>query len=102
MQFISTTVTAVENLKRAAKALRKTSGVTFAAALEVVAKKHGYLHWKHVTVCHAQTGIRPRVMALPQSLKDLLDRVNERHPAVDESQEAFARGFVFAMDVKDA
>lgn len=102
MKILSTTATAVENLKREAKALSKTPGVTLTAAREVVAKKHGYLHWKHVTVCHAQTGARPRAMALPQSLKDLLARVNERHPAVSDSQEAFARGFVFAMDVKDA
>jgi hypothetical protein len=102
MQFISTTATAVENLKREAKALSKTPGVTLTAAREVVAKKHGYLHWKHVTVCHTQTGTRPRAMALPQSLKDLLARVKERYPAVSDSQEAFARGFVFAMDVKDA
>lgn len=102
MQFISTTATAVENLKREAKALSKTPGVTLTSAREVVAKKHGYLHWKHVTVCHTQTGTRRRAMALPQSLKDLLDRINKLYPASNESQEAFAHGFVFAMDVKDA
>ncbi len=102
MEFISTTATAAEKLKRLAKTLRKTTGTSLAVALDAVAKQHGYKHWKHVTVCLEQTAGASRSKPLPESLKDLLDRAAARNPASAESQKAFAQGFVFAMDVKDA
>lgn len=102
MEFISTTATAAEKLKRLAKTLRKTTGTSLAVALDAVAKQHGYEHWKHVAVCLEQTASASRSKPLPDSLKDLLDRAAARHPASAESQKAFAQGFVFAMDVKDA
>ena len=102
MEFISTTATAAEKLKRLAKTLRKTTNTSLAVALDAVAKQHGYEHWKHVTVCLEQTVSVSRSKPLPESLKDLLDRAAARHPASAESQKAFAQGFVFAMDVKDA
>ena len=102
MEFISTTATAAEKLKRLAKTLRKTTGTSLAVALDAVAKQHGYGHWKHVTVCFEQTVSLSRSKPLPDSLKDLLDRAATRHPASVESQKAFAQGFVFAMDVKNA
>ena len=102
MEFISTTATAAEKLKRLAKTLRKTTNTSLAVALNAVAKQHGYEHWKHVTVCLEQTASVSRSNPLPESLKDLLDRAAARHPASAESQKAFAQGFVFALDVKDA
>lgn len=102
MEFISTTATAAEKLKRLAKTLRKATNTSLAVALDAVAKQHGYEHWKHVTVCLEQTASASRSKPLPESLKDLLDRAAARHPASAESQKAFAQGFVFAMDVKDA
>lgn len=102
MEFISTTATAAEKLKRLAKTLRKTTGTSLAVALDAVAKQHGYEHWKHVTVCLEQTASAIRSKPLPDSLKNLLDRAAARSPASAESQKAFAQGFVFAMDVKDA
>lgn len=102
MEFISTTATAAEKLKRLAKTLRKTTNTSLAVALDAVAKQHGYEHWKHVAVCLEQTASVSRSKPLPESLKDLLDRAAARHPASAESQKAFAQGFVFAMDVKDA
>src|SRR5574337_953691 len=102
MEFIATTATAAEKLKRLAKTLRKTAGTSLAVALDAVAKQHGYEHWKHVTVCLEQTASASRSKPLPESLKDLLDRAAARHPASVESQKAFAQGVVFAMDVKDA
>lgn len=102
MEFISTTATAAEKLKRLAKTLRKTTGTSLAVALDAAAKQHGYEHWKHVTVCLEQTAGASRSKPLPESLKDLLDRAAARNPASAESQKAFAQGFVFAMDVKDA
>lgn len=44
MEFISTTATLAEKLKRLAKALRKTTGTSLAVALDVVAEQHGYEH----------------------------------------------------------
>ena len=102
MEFISTTATAAEKLKRLAKTLRKSTNTSLAVALDAVAKQHGYEHWKHVTVCLEQTASASRSKPLPDSLKDLLDRAAARHPASVESQKAFAQGFVFAMDVRDA
>jgi len=102
MEFISTTATAAEKLKRLAKTLRKTTGTSLAVALDTVAKQHGYEHWKHVAVCLEQTASLSRSKPLPDSLKDFLDRAAARNPASAESQKAFAQGFVFAMDVKDA
>lgn len=102
MELISTTATAAEKLKRLAKTLRKSTRTSLAIALDAVAKQHGYEHWKHVTVCLEQTASASRSKPLPESLKDLLDRAAMRSPASAESQKAFAQGFVFAMDVKDA
>ncbi len=102
MEFISTTATAAEKLKRLAKTLRKTTRTSLAVALDAVAKQHGYEHWKHVTVCIEQTANVSLSKPLPESLKGLLNRAATRNPASSDSQKAFAQGFVFAMDVKDA
>lgn len=102
MEFISTTTTAAEKLKRLAKTHRKTTGTSLAVALDAVAKQHGYAHWKHVTSCLEQTASTKRSKPLPDSLKDLLDQASTRTPASAETQKAFAQGFVFALDVKDA
>lgn len=102
MEFISTTATAAEKLKRLAKTLRKNTGTSLAVALDAVAKQHDYEHWKHVIICLEQTASASRSKPLPDSLKDLLDRADARHHVSAESQKAFAQGFVFAMDVKDA
>jgi hypothetical protein len=102
MEFISTTATAVEKLKRQAKTLRKSAGGSLAKALDTVAQDHGYLHWKHVIVCLEQTKQKPLSKSLPDALKDVLDRVAQSNPASSETLSAFAHGLVFAMDVKDA
>lgn len=99
MQLIPTTTTAVEKLKRNAKTLRKTTGTSLAVALDTVAKENGYEHWKHVTLCQEQTKThRP----LPGILADELFQAAKHAPAAPETESAFAHGFVFAMDVKDA
>ena len=102
MEFISTTATAADKLKRLAKTLRKSTKTSLAAALDTIAKQHGYEHWKHVTVCSEQTARNPPSQVLPTSLKNLLDRAAAYGPASPETQTAFAQGFVFAMDIKDA
>ena len=102
MEIISTTATAAEKLKRLAKTLRKTTGTSLAVALDAVAREHGYKHWKHVAVCLEQTASTSRGKPLPEPLKELLDRAATRNPASAESVKAFAQGFAFAMDVKDA
>lgn len=102
MEIISTTATAADKLKRLAKTLRKTTDSSLAVALDAVARQHGYEHWKHVTVCLEKTASTRTAKHLPDSLRDILDRAAAQHPASADSQKAFAHGFVFAMDVKDA
>lgn len=43
------TMTKVENMKREAKAMRKSAGTPLHQALDLVAQKAGFHHWKHVT-----------------------------------------------------
>lgn len=58
MLHIPTTATAVEKLKREAKAYRNARGCSLTEALEAIAVQAGYRNWKHVTVCAEAT---PRV-----------------------------------------
>lgn len=103
MEFIYTTATTAEKLKRLARTLRKSTKSSLAVALDAVARQHGYTHWKHVTVCVEQTtGSGHSQPSLPSSLVDILDRAAASDPASAEVQQAFGQGFVFAMDVKDA
>ncbi len=59
MLFIATTATQLAKLKAEAKALSKSNGKKLTEAQEEVAIKHGYHHWKHVTVCAAKTVAKP-------------------------------------------
>lgn len=102
MEFISTTATAVEKLKRLAKILRKTSKTSLAIAQDEIAKQKGYLHWKHVTVCQEQTALLRQSKPLPDELAAFLNESAEGNPILSETQKAFDQGFVFAMDIKDA
>ena len=99
MQFIHTTATTVDKLKRQAKAPRKTSGSSLAVELDNVAKQNGYDHWKHVIYCQAKT---KESKLLPSKLSEFLKNIETEQPALIETKNAFANGFVFAMDVKDA
>lgn len=100
MELIFTTATAAEKLKRLAKTLRKTTKTSLAAALDAVAKQHGYEHWKHVTICIEHTAGNNQ--ALPEFLKEYLDQAATRDPASSTTQLAFRQGCVFALDIKDA
>lgn len=102
MRFIATTATAVEKLKLQAKIHRKSSGVSLASAQDFVAQQSGYDHWKHVTMCAAQMVKTKSVPMLPQWLAQSLDSAGRRVPASSDTENAFAHGFIFAMDVIDA
>lgn len=102
MNFIPTTATAAEKLKRLAKKQRKATGSSLAAALDAVAQVNGYANWKHVTVCIDQMPAAARTAPLPQALADFLAGNAKRYPPLAESERAFREGLVFAMDVKDA
>lgn len=103
MNFIPTTATAAEKLKRLAKTRRKSFPTSLAVALDAIAMEHGYAHWKHVTECMAKTAAAaPSSIPLPSDLVQMLDSVAARQPASIASSEAFARGLSFALDVKDA
>lgn len=47
------TFSAVENMKRAAKKLRKAEGIPHHAALDQVARANGFANWRAVTVAAA-------------------------------------------------
>jgi hypothetical protein len=49
--------TAVENMKRKAKAIRKADGIQHADALEQVAKANGYASWRAVTIAASRVGL---------------------------------------------
>jgi hypothetical protein len=100
LNFIPTTATAAEKLKRLAKKQRKASGSSLAVALDTTAQASGYANWKHVTVCVEQTPAQP--LPLPPVLTDLLAIDAKHYPPLQESERAFRSGLVFAMDVKDA
>lgn len=55
LEFIHTTATAAEKLKRLAKLQCKGTETSYASALDAVAKKDGYNNWKHVTWCVEQS-----------------------------------------------
>lgn len=71
MRHICTTATAVEKFKHEAKRLRDETGTPLTAALELVAKKAGYDHWKHVNSCAAVTAAERRTSSsLPMAAAD--------------------------------
>lgn len=55
MQFIPTTVTAVQKIKSTAKAVSRTTDISHTKALEHVSKEHGYEGWYHVQQCQKLT-----------------------------------------------
>lgn len=70
MRFIETTVIRFEHFRMEAQKLSRRTGTRYSAALDVVAMKHGYDNWKHVTECRA----RPVVHAVaPEALLASLD-----------------------------
>lgn len=103
MNFIPTTATAAEKLKRLAKNLRKESGTSLAVALDAIAKLNSYASWKHVTQCLEQSK-SPIAAAtgLPHVLTSFLAEVSKDESPSTDAIAAFQGGLVFAMDVKDA
>ncbi len=51
------TATAIDNMKRKAKAMRKADGIKHAAALDQVANANGYASWHAVTVAASRAGL---------------------------------------------
>lgn len=66
MRHIPTTATAVEKLKRAAKAYRDAKDCPLHEALEAAAVQAGYMSWKHVTQCAADTSCEPACLLPPR------------------------------------
>jgi len=89
MHHIHTTATAVEKLKRSAKARRDSHNCLLAEALDAVAVQAGYTGWKHVTQCAAVTRVGA-VQLLPPRHRHLLTWVvlaGEARPIPVESVE---------------
>jgi hypothetical protein len=103
VKLVPTTATATEKFRRRAKEARKATGSSLAVALDSVAREHGYANWKHVTACVEATPTQTVVFPpLPPILADARAADLKQFPPSPETVDAFARGLLFAMDVKDA
>ena len=103
MHHIHTTSTAVEKLKRQAKARRKLSGELLAQAQEAAAVEAGYSSWKHVTDCARVTQVlTPKRRALPRGLDAFLKAALTGSARAADAAGRFEHGLVFVMDAKDA
>jgi hypothetical protein len=67
MIHIPTSASKVAKLKKLAKAQCKVLGIPLQQAQDVVAREHGYQHWKHLTVCAAATSAPPTETLKPAS-----------------------------------
>jgi hypothetical protein len=103
LNFIPTTATAAEKLKRLAKIQRKGTGSSLAVALDAVAQSNGYINWKHVTECLQSSRLAPKTrLPLPLTLQQFLLDHERSSPMSAETRQAFRTGLVFSMDVKEA
>lgn len=75
------------------------------AALNTASRELGFRDWNTASA-HAkstrQVSATAQLLRLPAELKSLLDDAAAGDPASPETLAAFQRGFVFAIDVKDA
>lgn len=74
MQTIIIFERSVEHLKELARKHKREHGVSHTQALDLVAQKHGFQHWHHVTLSHAH---------------------------VKPAEKAMKEGCILAFDVKD-
>jgi hypothetical protein len=103
LNFIPTTVTATEKLKRLAKIQRKETGSSLAVALDTVAQSSGYINWKHVAGCLQLSKSAPKTLPpLPLTLQNFLVNHARSNSMSTETRQAFQTGLVFSMDAKEA
>lgn len=75
------TATAVQNMKRAAKAIHKAEGIKHGAALEQVARAHGYATWRAVTLAATLHEIEVEGLCRRPGLLPLAAKLGEENPS---------------------
>jgi len=102
MNYIYTTPTAVNTIKKAAKRACKDSDLKLHASLEIEAKKAGYADFHHLNLCLKDSPvIEPTsLMNLPKEVAGWFDQYKELCSA--ETIKEINRSVVFAFDQKDS
>jgi len=103
MQYIYTTQSAVDTLKKTAKkAVKEFSSFKLATVLEQEAKKAGYEDYNHLTQCFKKTQLMELGWAppLPEEYVVWFERYNSQ--LTKHTQSIFNNDFIFGFDVKDS
>jgi hypothetical protein len=80
-QATKATASAVENMKRAAKAMHKADGIKHGQALEIVAKAHGYVNWRAVTHAASLLAVIKDPCLRRPTLPSFIADVQREHPS---------------------
>lgn len=102
MTVFPITYTCAQKIEREAK-LRRKSDPTLGVqdSLNLIAVKHGFLHWPHVCLCRDQGTQEPKTLLLTRRMQSILTEGKARFPAAKATVDAFANGLVIAVDVAD-
>jgi len=103
MQYIYTTKSAVDTLKKTAKkAVKEFSSLKLTTVLEQEAKKAGYEDYNHLTKCFKKTQLMELGWAPPLP-DEYVARFKQHNSQLTENTlSIFGNDFIFGFDVKDA
>lgn len=103
MHLFPITKTRAQKVEREAKRLRKLNpALKHLQSLDQAAQQHGFLHWKHVTLCRIEGEKALQKAPLTKRMQRILVQAAKRYPVSDDASNAFAGGLVVAVDIKDA
>lgn len=103
MHLFPITKTRAQKVEREAKRLRKLNpALKHPQSLDQAAQQHGFLHWKHVTLCRIEGEKALQKAPLTKRMQRILVQAAKRYPVSDDTSNAFAGGLVVAADIKDA
>ena len=103
MHLFPITKTRAQKVEREAKRLRKLNpALKHPQSLDQAAQQHGFLHWKHVTLCRIEGEKASRKAPLTKRMQRILVQAAKLYPVSADTSNAFAGGLVVAVDIKDA
>lgn len=103
MHLFPITKTHAQKVEREAKRLRKLNPtLKHPQSLDQAAQQHGFLHWKHVTICRIEGEKALQKAPLTKRMQRILVQAAKRYRVPNETFNAFAGGLVVAVDIKDA
>jgi len=101
MNYIYTTPTAVNTIKKAAKRACKNSDLKLHSSLDIEAKKVGSADFHHINLClKASAVIDPSYLKLPEEFTGWFNQYKQNFPA--ETIKEINRSVFFAFDQKDS